>query len=183
MSVEHKHCKPFDFSPYATCWFGTNHLPKTKDHSNATFRRAIILSFNRCFEGKDRDINLFDKLCKELPGILNMVLGALTHALNNQCIDEPPSSLEIKKDWQEESDNVLTFMQEECILNPSLQIFSSTMYNAYKKWCANYGAVPISKPSLTNRLKKYGITTHKGTKGNRMLRGISLISRDKNLCE
>jgi putative DNA primase/helicase len=48
--VEHKFKNPFTMRPFATCWFGTNHMPHTRDHSNAIFRRAMILTFNRTFE-------------------------------------------------------------------------------------------------------------------------------------
>lgn len=29
-TVEHKYGDPFVMYPFATCWFGTNHLPRTK---------------------------------------------------------------------------------------------------------------------------------------------------------
>jgi len=45
-TAEHKHKDPFDFTPYAKHWFGTNHLPHTRDFSDALFRRAIVLAFN-----------------------------------------------------------------------------------------------------------------------------------------
>lgn len=59
-TAEHKHKSPFDFHPFSTCWFGTNHMPHCRDFSDALFRRAIILSFNRKFEGAHRDVNLRD---------------------------------------------------------------------------------------------------------------------------
>lgn len=27
VTAEHKHMAPFDFNPFYTCWFGTNHMP------------------------------------------------------------------------------------------------------------------------------------------------------------
>ena len=29
-TAEHKHKPPFDFYPFATNWFGTNHMPHTE---------------------------------------------------------------------------------------------------------------------------------------------------------
>jgi putative DNA primase/helicase len=75
-TAEHKHKPPFDFHPFCTCWFGANHMPATTDFSEALFRRAIILSFNRKFEGSERDVHLKEKLEPELSGILNMALAA-----------------------------------------------------------------------------------------------------------
>lgn len=55
-TAEHKHRDPFDFTPYAKHWFGTNHLPYTRDFSDALFRRAIVLAFNNKFDGERRDV-------------------------------------------------------------------------------------------------------------------------------
>ena len=45
-TVEHKNKDPFDIRPYATCWFGTNHMPATRDFSEGMFRRTLIIEFN-----------------------------------------------------------------------------------------------------------------------------------------
>ena len=76
-TAEHKHKTPFEFQPYATCWFGSNHMPHTRDFSDALFRRAIIIPFNRTFAEDEQDKHLKSKLKEELPGILNLALEAL----------------------------------------------------------------------------------------------------------
>jgi len=76
-TAERKHKDPFDFTPFAKHWFGTNHLPHTRDFSDALFRRATILKFNNKFENKNRDVHLITKLKTELPGILNLALKGL----------------------------------------------------------------------------------------------------------
>ena len=73
-TAEHKLKPPFDFYPICTCWFGTNHMPHTRDFSEGMFRRAIILPFNRTFTAAEQDKKLKDKLRAELPGILNLGL-------------------------------------------------------------------------------------------------------------
>jgi P4 family phage/plasmid primase-like protien len=80
-TAEMKFKDPFDFKPFATHWFGTNHLPRTRDFSDALFRRAILLSFNKRFEGDHRDVNLSQKLLAELPGIFNIALSGLARLL------------------------------------------------------------------------------------------------------
>lgn len=40
MTAEYKFVAPFDFRPFCTCWFGTNHMPHTRDFSEALFRRV-----------------------------------------------------------------------------------------------------------------------------------------------
>jgi hypothetical protein len=90
--VEHKFRDPFEFRPYATCWFGTNHLPHTRDFSDALFRRAMVVPFNRKFTpGVDADPRLKDKLIEELPGILNLALDAYARVIERGAFTEPQS--------------------------------------------------------------------------------------------
>ena len=77
MTAEHKNKDPFDFSPFATLWMATNHMPHCRDHSNAIYRRAEVLSFNREFKGDKADTDLSNKLIKELPGIFKMATDAI----------------------------------------------------------------------------------------------------------
>jgi putative DNA primase/helicase len=82
-TVENKFKDPFVMRPFATCWFGTNHMPHTRDFSDALFRRAVILQLNRTFTKNEQDPLLKGKLLAELPGILNMALEAYAVAVTN----------------------------------------------------------------------------------------------------
>ena len=73
-TVEHKHGAPFEMRAFATCWFGTNHLPHTRDFSDALFRRATIFQFNRTFAPHEQDPYLKTRLLSELPAILTRAL-------------------------------------------------------------------------------------------------------------
>jgi putative DNA primase/helicase len=76
-TAEHKNKPPFDFKPFCKCWFGTNHMPHTRDFSAALFRRALIIEYNRVFSEGEQDRQLIDKLQAETSGILNMALKLL----------------------------------------------------------------------------------------------------------
>src|SRR5690606_24879426 len=82
-TVEAKFKDPFTIRPFATCWFGTNHMPHTRDFSDALFRRALVVQFSEAFKPElgNCDPNLKNKLLDELPGILNMALDAYAHAV------------------------------------------------------------------------------------------------------
>ncbi|MEI4196442.1 phage/plasmid primase, P4 family, partial [Roseovarius sp. E0-M6] len=80
-TVEQKFKDPFLMRPFATCWFGTNHMPHTRDFSEALFRRAVIITFNKVFSDDEKDPILKEALVEELPGILNMALDAYAEAL------------------------------------------------------------------------------------------------------
>lgn len=178
MTAEHKHQAPFEFEPVCTCWFGTNHMPYTRDHSGALGKRTIIINFNRQFEGKNCDPQLKNKLAQELPGILNLALKHLTQVLQRDSFTSCPSSLEALKAWQLESDQVAQFIEEECESGPDNRVTSEDAYMAYRAWACKAGVRQlVSHRTFSNRLARKGIQFQKGTNGVRLLLGIRLLKR------
>ena len=112
-TVEHKHKDPFVMRPFSTCWFATNHMPHTRDFSEALFRRATIVTFNRTFTPSEQNRTLKDHLISELPGILNMCLEAYSLALA-RSFTQPESSDAAKKEWRLEVDQVAQFVEDCC---------------------------------------------------------------------
>ena len=175
MTAEHKHKSPFDFSPFCTCWFGSNHMPYTKDFSDAIFRRALIILFNQKFEGSRKDLHLKEALVKELPGILNLALEAFASVTSRKGFTEPSSSIEAKERWRKECDQVAMFIEECCELEVHSQSTSKEIYQAYVYWANELGIKrSLNQNSLTRRLSKFGVTLHKGEHGTRKLNGIRI---------
>ena len=172
-TAEHKHQAPFDFHPFSTCWFGTNHLPHCRDFSDGTFRRAIIIGFNRKFEGKSRDIHLKSKLEKELSGILNLALEALAQVLMRGAFSTSSSIDAIKAKWRLECDPVREFVEECCLLQKGASIASSILYKAYEIWAIEMGMKPLGRKKFTLHLEMLGVRTTRSS-DTRFLIGICL---------
>jgi putative DNA primase/helicase len=172
-TAEHKNKDPFDFEPFATCWFGTNHMPHTRDFSEAIFRRALVIPFNNTFkEGVNADPNLKVKLLDELSGILNLALQAIGQVLKSGKFTEPQSCLDAKNEWRLEADQVAQFVEDKCTLSPSSQIESGALYDVYKRWADDNGRRHVSHKSFVQRLTKRGCQSVKTTNGKRMITGI-----------
>lgn len=172
-TAEHKHQAPFDFVPYAKHWFGTNHLPHTRDFSDALFRRALILTFPNKFDGPGRDVHLIDKLKAELPGILNLALEGLQRLISNSAFTECPSSADIAKQWRREADQVAQFVEEDCETGAGFEIASSQLFEKYGYWAARSGVKrTLNHNNFTNRLTRLGFEKSKGTGGTRMIFGL-----------
>lgn len=155
-TVEHKFKDPFVMRPFATCWFGTNHMPHTRDFSEALFRRATILQFNRTFAKSEQDPQLKDKLQSELPGILNMSLTAYARALVDG-FTEPHSSEDAKKEWRLEADQVALFVDDTCQRDPQSRVPSSEVFSHYKLWADQNGiGKTMSQKGLRDRLTRLG---------------------------
>jgi putative DNA primase/helicase len=173
-TAENKHKPPFDFRPYCTCWFGTNHLPHTRDFSDALFRRAFIIHFNRVFAPEEQDPQLKDKLKEELPGILNLALSHLARLLKTGRWTEPASCVEAKRQWAVECDQTAQFLEDRCVIGPDEQIASKELFEAYLKWAEDAGVrKTLNRRNFINRLSKHGVKPGRNMR-QRLLLGIRL---------
>ncbi len=157
-TVEQKFKDPFVLRPFSTCWFGTNHLPHTRDFSDALFRRALIIQFNNVFKSElgNCDPMLKDKLLDELPGILNMTLNAYSKALKDG-FTLPASCISAREDWRLNVDQVAQFVQDECKINPVGKVRAQDLFNAYKNWAHINGICKLlTMKSFRERLKLMG---------------------------
>ena len=172
-TAEHKMRPPFDFQPFATCWFATNHMPHTRDFSEALFRRAIILQFNNRFDGPENDPHLKEKLRAELPGILNLALAGLARLLERDKFTEVASNEVAKREWRVQADQVAQFVEECCTLDRSSTMPSVAVYDSYQRWALGAGiGKRVNRKTFTQRLERLGVTKAKGTAGARLLVGI-----------
>lgn len=175
-TVEHKNQDPFQISPYATCWFGTNSMPGTRDFSEGLFRRAVVFEFNNRFEvGRNADPHLDEKLAEELPGILNLVLAAYADVIQRGHFTQPESCRRAIEAWRLETDQVTRFIDDVCIQQPG-HIQTSTLYSRYSAWCKDAGISRVlGKNAFVDRVKRRGF--EKGKKdGQRCFFGINILS-------
>jgi putative DNA primase/helicase len=183
-TVERKHKDPFDLHPFSTCWFGTNHLPHTRDFSDALFRRALVVPFNRQFkpELNNCDPALKDKLVDELPGILRLVLNAYKRALA-QGFTMPESSIEAGKAWRLEADQVAQFVEDCCIVDSNGLERAFETYTCYGFWanrCGIHNKVGLKQ--FRDRLTLLGFGAKRLSDG-RYVTGLKLKPEERELLE
>jgi len=157
-SVENKFKDPFVMRPFATCWFGTNHMPHTRDFSDALFRRALVMKFNQVFKPElgNCNPNLKQELIVELPGILNLALGAYTQAQANG-FTTPASCVAAREEWRLEADQVAQFVEAECAGETGYKSPSQALFNEYRRWAENQGIQrTLSQKSFKDRLVQLG---------------------------
>ncbi|MBU2743362.1 DNA primase family protein [Acidithiobacillus albertensis] len=172
-TVEHKHRDPFVMTPICKIWIGSNHMPSTRDFSPALFRRFTVLTFPNVFPEESRDTRLSEKLRSEIPGILNILLVALGHAFDRGHLTSPPSSVEAVQNWKRDSDQVLTFLEEEMIREPGAKIASGEAYTLYQAWASEAGIQrPVSRKSFTTRIEALRWAEAGRTGSSRNLYGI-----------
>ncbi|NWO04620.1 MAG: hypothetical protein HLX50_02610 [Alteromonadaceae bacterium] len=172
-TVEHKFKDPFVMRPFATCWFGTNHMPHTRDFSDALFRRALVVEFNNKFKPEmgNCDPQLKDKLMEELPGILSLALDAYSDALSFG-FTMPDSCQQARERWRLEADQVAQFVEDECERVPDGKVEPLALFNAYKEWADENGIHKrLAQKSFGDRLVLLGFERKKSS-GVRYINGI-----------
>lgn len=175
-TVEKKFCDPFLMHPFSTCWFGTNHMPHTRDFSDALFRRVLVVQFNQVFKPElgNCDPLLKDKLVAELPGILNMALKAYQRVLIDG-FTQPMSCVAARDQWRLEADQVAQFVEDMCRRTPGVEVGASILYSEYRGWARDAGVQRIlTMKSFRNRMTLLGFGEHR-RKNARMVTGITLV--------
>lgn len=174
-TVEHKFKDPFDMRPFSTCWFGTNHMPHTRDFSDALFRRALVIEFNQTFKPElgNCDPHLKERLFEELQGILNLALQAYERALE-KGFTLPFSAVEARTRWRLEADQVAQFAEEACHKVDFYQTEPSNLYKGYELW-ANAAGIRkrVALKSFTDRLVVLGYERKKSN-GTRYICGLQV---------
>lgn len=178
ITAEHKMRPPFEFRPTATFVFATNHLPNIRDFSEGLFRRLLVLRFDRTF--KDRpDTRLAGALRAELPGILNLALDALGQVFERGALTIPPSSLDAVQGWRDDSDQVRTFTEDCCDVDPYSKLTTADLFKAYMDWAQqNRQRHTLGRRTFTERIVGLGFqTTRVGAAGARGIAGLCLKRR------
>lgn len=179
-TVEHKHKDPFEIKPFTTLWFATNHIPATKDFSDALYRRTIIIPFRRQFSPEEQDRKLKDKLVAELPGILNLALEAFGGVIQRGDFTAPESVEQAVNNWKSENDPVRGFacdsIKEDRYATGEAATLSADFYNAFQEYCEHEGVIRIPKQrAFTNRLCKVTAGTPGRSNRGRTIEGIRLV--------
>jgi hypothetical protein len=93
----------------------TNERLDFEDESGALHARMLVLKFANSFAGRE-DPFLTDKLCEEMPGILNWSLDGLRRLRERGRFAMSQSGLDVKQDLQRVNAPVRCFIAERCSL-------------------------------------------------------------------
>ncbi|OEU64268.1 MAG: hypothetical protein BA867_13170 [Desulfobacterales bacterium S5133MH16] len=137
--------EPFDFYPTHKTFFSSNHKPTVSDHSRGVWRRLRLIPFVTSIEDEDQDLNLSDKLEKELPGILNwLVEGCLSWQKAGRLI----MSAEVEKETDEyraDQDRLTEFLSTVTTAGGySDKVSNMWLRDSYNEWAERMGFKPMN---------------------------------------
>ncbi|MCM1530390.1 MAG: phage/plasmid primase, P4 family [Alistipes sp.] len=179
LTVEKKNRNPFSFQCTARLLFSCNSIPKNYgDRSEGFYRRLIILRFNNSVPQDKRDPNLLDKFRCEANGIFRFALEGLKRLMrNNYVFSETDTNRAELQQYREDSDSVLSFIKDYCIVEPGSCVGSTELFNTYKAYCEESGMKPFSQKVFVQQILLYSPDLSRGvdTLGKkRVIHGIKL---------
>lgn len=139
--VKRLYSQPYEIKNRAKFIFGMNELPKSKDKTDALYRRMLIVPFTAQFtpEKGNRDPFIKKKLRQELPGIFNRIIDGYKRLKSQGDFTSSAAAEAALLAYRNENNSAIKFVQE------CLQVYSKSdqehyvekknMYKDYSFWC------------------------------------------------
>lgn len=140
---------------YAKFVVSYNALPKA-EATHGFFRRFLIIPFNVTINEKDADVDLANKLKKELPGILNWVLEALAKLMKTHRFPECEASKTALNNYKLSSDSVSMFINNVCESDCNSVISSRELNGKYRCFCEAEGIGALGRNTFLERFERNG---------------------------
>jgi len=153
--------QPFILKQYAKLIFNCNELPKDVEHTNAYFRRFLIIPFDVTIPPPEQDKQLHIKIIdKELSGVFNWVLEGLNRLLEQKRFSECEAAQKAVEQYRVESDSVQMFLSESGYkVSTTNETRLKDMFKEYKSYCIESGFISCSIRTLAERLRNSGYQT------------------------
>ncbi len=150
--------QPFNLTQYAKLIFNCNSLPKDVEHSEAYFRRFLIIPFSVTIPEEEQDKNLHTKIIEnELAGVFNWVLEGLDRLLKQKGFSRCEAARQAVEQYRIESNSVQLFLSENAYeSNPNDYTLIKEIYSKYKTYCIDDGLRPFNKKNFIKQLKGLG---------------------------
>ena len=147
--------QPFILKQYAKLIFNCNELPKDVEHTNAYFRRFLIIPFDVTIPPHEQDKNLHTKIIeKELSGVFNWVLKGLNRLLEQKKFSDCEAAQQAVEQYKIESNSVQMFLNENEYKGSSINYkLIKDLYPEYRSFCMDDGMTPFKKSNFIKQLR------------------------------
>lgn len=144
----------FTFVPQFKILIDTNYLPTMTDDSIFNSERLQILSFDRHFEPKERNIHLKEILQTEVDGIFNDIISYLPSL--EKGFQVPKQSESTLYEYSLTSNNVRQFTVDKLFEKKDCYERAVDVYKAYTEWCEESGYKCIGLKRFKKKIIELG---------------------------
>src|SRR5205823_5527169 len=145
----------FDFKPECKLWLATNHKPSIRGTDKGIWDRIRLIPFMVRIPEAEQDKRLLEKLRAELPGILRWAVDGCL-AWQRDGLGTATAVREATEGYRQEMDVLGRFIEECCVVEPRATVKSSSLYEAYKKWCDETRENALAQRTFSQRLVERG---------------------------
>lgn len=174
------HQEFFEFKPQFKIWIASNYRPLVSGADLGIWRRLKLIPWNVTISPQEDDTGLFDKLCDELPGILNWAVKGCLQWQETR-LKEPAIVSKAIDEYRHEQDTLSQFLSDRCVIvGGDRSIDLADLYTAYLDWAKAEGhRVTMHKQTISKKLKEKGFEHYITSRSKRPhFRGILLRSDD-----
>jgi len=161
--------KPRIIEGYARLAFNCNDLPRDIEHTEAYFRRFLILMFVIKIHEDRRDPQLARKIIEsELAGVFNWALQGLERLLANGDFTPSETVERALETYRRESDSVAMFVDEEGYTPDREETDYESLkdlHKAYREYCLDAGYKGVGRSTFRKRLEGLGFETRRRGRG------------------
>lgn len=151
--------QPFILKQYSKLIFNCNELPKDVEHTNAYFRRFLIIPFDVTIPEHEQDKSLHTKIIEnELSGIFNWVLQGLNRLLEQKRFSDCEAAKQAIEQYKTESNSIKLFLDENGYQSsPDKYRLIKELYPEYRTYCIEDGMTAFKKINFSKQLQALGI--------------------------
>lgn len=175
MICEKKGKDPIPFRSYAKLIFSANKVPLNLDEkSGAYYRRLLILRMDYKPTKEEKDMELSNKLRREIGYSIWMALGALKKLYADGEFVESAGCKERVLELYRAADTVKAFVDECLERQQGSKIPKKMIYDKYEEYCKSYGRKPYSPMSFYKSLEEKGFIEGRTGKAGRFYKDVTL---------
>lgn len=163
----------FTFVPAFKLFIIGNHKPGIRNVDEALRRRLHLIPFDVQIPKTERDVELFEKLKPEWPGILAWMLEGCCKWLK-QGLNPPPTVLRATDTYLESEDSFGLWRDECCTCSGYGVEGSTELFKSWMRWCKATGENAGSQKRFAQTLQARGFQSTRLHDGKSAFRGIYL---------
>lgn len=180
LTVDEKYEKPFNFNPFCKLIFAMNKLPYISDKTEATYRRILVISYDKIFEKKEQNKNLKNELLEELDGIFLWMLKGLKQLNKQGHFSENVEMDKLLEEYKRDNNPTIVFIDDNIKYEENNTITKKKIYEKYCVWVKDNGHKRISDKMFNREIKKQFRGKFKEGKsgGDRLWKNLRLVLND-----
>jgi P4 family phage/plasmid primase-like protien len=179
---ERKYRLPVSETPTAKIMIATNALPRFNDRTYGTWRRILLVPFEKVVAEEQQVKDLAEELKKQASGIFNWALQGLDDLNHNHGFAKPARHEKMIEEYRKDSDPARAFLLDHYAFYPNAYgLDTREVYQAYTAYCGQSGCCAMNERTFGQQVRRVfpGVDRkNRGARENRHYVYTGLVFRE-----